>query len=292
MLRVLGVVLIFSFCIGASANTVELPIYRDWRGNDSQYRSSRPFFIIEDIHHLQRFWESNNSDEPMPFIDFEKAFLFVWHPGPVMHEHASIKVEQFVRQNGSYFLLMSFDQQRSGIWHRPFVATLLPVREYVGDIFVKQIHRRGSRITGLRHLFAIWDMSTTRTSSLEVASLQLPEQRQQQQFVRQPVISKPRSKTERKTSQQKTVSRQTQTVRTAAATPARAAPPAAKASQQSPSRPSLTAAESDPFGGFDDPFMGGATPQTPSSMSSSARTVAPPAMEDDPLFGSEFDIEF
>lgn len=272
------IALVFA-AVSAEAQLVELKVYREWRGSKSDYRADRPFFLITDRYELERFWRSCNSDEAMPWIDFEKYMIFVWHPGPSMFNHHDVRVERFVYKDGNHFILMSLSPKpSSGIWHRPFVATALP-RHESGDIFVKRKQELGFRQVAWEPIFTIWDMNQLRTAPLVTVQLP-PEQKSEEAFITQSAVTKFTTKRG----------------------PVMTTPVKAPVDCQQQAQPRPTQAQQAKTSGFaDDIFGGGFGSSSASTSDFSAKaeepsrpvvSAAPPALDDDPLFGSEFDIEF
>ena len=287
ILLLIGLVLA---ALSAEAQLVELKVYREWRGSKSDYKAERPFFLITDRYELERFWRSCNSDETMPWIDFEKYMIFVWHPGPSMFDHHEVKVERFVYKDGNHFILMNLSPKpSSGIWRRPFVATALP-RHEGGDLFVKRRKEIGFRQTAWEPVYTIWDMNQLRTQPLVTVQLP-PEQKSEETFITQPVaVTRSERGPTMTTPVTASIERQQQA--------RQGTQPQAQARQPQAQQPK-TSSFGDVFA--DDPFGGGfgssssATSGSAPKAKEPARPVvsaAPPALDDDPLFGSEFDIEF
>ncbi|HPT48256.1 MAG TPA: hypothetical protein PLM07_20430, partial [Candidatus Rifleibacterium sp.] len=156
----------------AIAQTKELPVYNEWQGRDCRFAPDRPFFLIRDIHDLNRFWGESGSDEPAPGIDFAKFMLLVWCPGASLFDFVPVSVERFVYREGNYFVLMAFERKDTGgFWRRPFMATMLPLVNS-GDIFIMRKVPRGANATDWKPVFSIWDMSGDRKRPLEVAQLE------------------------------------------------------------------------------------------------------------------------
>lgn len=273
----------------AVAKTVELPVYRDWRGNDCKFVSERPFFLIKDIHELEEFWKKAGTGEPVPWIDFEKYMLFVWSPGPTMFDYRPVEVERLLYKDGSYIVLMNFQRKDSGgFWRRPFVATMLPLIRQ-GDIFVKRKVEHGPHKVEWKPLFSMWDMSGDRTRPFEV--VQLDPDVQPEQFV-QHAPEKPAS-----TGRVVAKPVQTEPVQQTAAINT----PSVQNTRPAVSQPAKTVPATGGTSGSalpDDDIFGSGFVQTSSTEEKNPpKTEAPPvkidpAFEEDPLFGTEFDITF
>ncbi len=292
--------------------TIELEVFRDWRGNNSEYKSSRPFFIIYDIHDLEEFWSKANADESMPWLDFEKYMLLVWHPGPSMFDHQPVKVEKFLYKDGKFIVLMDLEKKKTGgYWRSPFVATLLP-RIKRGDISVLRREEISYGKIRWQHVYTIWDMQPGRNMPFEVAKMDEPRKKPQfidpanhpkesqlqtsQSIVSRPVASRP-------VPAQATSRPQPQTQPTAiSAAPARPATSVAAVNRPVPAKTATAAtsartetkkekdADDDFFPDFGTPAPAGEKAKTPASPP--AKPVKAPAADDDPLFGEEFDINF
>jgi hypothetical protein len=280
------------------AKMIELEVYRDWRGNECNFKSSRPFFLIKDLYDLERFWSQANADEDMPYLDFKKYMLLVWSPGPSLFDHQPVKVERFTYKNGRFFVLMNLQRKDTGgYWRKPFVATLLP-RTKSGDLFIMRKEVKGANRITWKHVFTIWDMSPDRNMPFEVVQ-KLDEKDEKRQYIdpkRHPEDEEtslallPKPSTSRATRSPK------QTVSQSAFT-------------QTPASKNTSSKITEEGDEFDDDLFssfGSSSPKTnesqPESESSKKsqkksstkkqRSVTPPAFEEDPLFGEEFDINF
>lgn len=156
--------LLASFIAPVQAKVVQLDVYRSWYGSNSEYKSSKPFFMIYDNYELESFWKKCGSDEAMPWIDFNKCMLFVWNPGPTLHSCAKTAVTDFLFKDNKYIILMNFVKKYcGGGWNHPFLATLLP-KVKKGDIFVMKTD--SSKFGEVRWIpiFTMWDMQQDRKS--------------------------------------------------------------------------------------------------------------------------------
>ena len=256
----------------------QLDVLYDWRGSNCQFKADRPFFLITDIHELERFWNKSNCEESMPWIDFDKTMLFVWVPGSGMFDHDKVEVEQFVFKNNKYYILMNMKRKDSGgFWRKPFVATLLP-RVTKGDIFIL---RRGNKDAGERAwmpVYTLWDMQGHR--KVAFGKIEYEEE----------VVQKPQFITHRpaKTVRQR-VAKQPPAIRK----------PATKVAQARPvSRPKPVAAPRPvkrPVVSKPRLVLARPRPKKSSGWSDENKNVVPPTgstFKEDELFGSEFDIKF
>ncbi len=300
-----------------AGKTIELEVFRDWRGSNSQFKSSRPFFTITDIYELERFWSAANADESMPWLDFEKYMLLVWNPGPSLFDHQPVKVDKFLYRDGKFFVVMDLEKKSSGgYWRRPFVATLLP-KVKKGDLFIMRKDHVSYNKVKFRHEFTIWDMSPDRNMPFEVAKLESPEKKPE--FIDPSLHPQEQVVATAKTGAQTgstittgsvtvprpTVARVTQPARTVPTTAQR---PAAKAqdtgfddlfggstgSAAAVGRPTVSAAKKEEKKDDDDffpDFEPTKPASAPQSKTKSAGSTAP-AVDEDPLFGEEFDINF
>lgn len=276
--------LAFIFCLFAvltNAQTVELKVYRDWRGSESNYKALRPFFTISDIYELKNFWKDCNSKEAMPSIDFDRAFLLVWHPGSVMYDHHGFKIEKFVSINNQLLVIIDYEKwSRGGFWRKPFVATLLSRPENFGNIHIQQKPVRQNN--NYAHLFTIWDMNQVVTQQ-HVLPTVTPKTSYEQNTKTSQQISLYSPPTPTTTSQVTyTPTPQTQIQKSTYSQNLHSKPTQSVVSQ----RPPPTSTTKPANVGFAPPKTQ-ATPKTQTT-----ETRLPPAMEDDPLFGSAFDIKF
>jgi hypothetical protein len=167
-------VVLLGFASGLGAKTVELEVFRDWRGSNCTYKSSRPFFTITDIYDLERFWQKADADESMPNIDFDRYMLLVWNPGPSLFDHHPVKVDRFIYKDGRFVVIMDYELKNTGgQWRRPFVATMLP-KIKKGDIFIMQKESAGYGRIKWKHVYTLWDMSPGRNMPFEVVKMDEP----------------------------------------------------------------------------------------------------------------------
>ena len=280
------VLLLLQSVAAMAQKVVELGVYKDWRGDNCMFKSARPFFIIRDLYDLERFWQQANADEPMPAIDFTKCMLLVWAPGATMFDYRPAAVERFLYQDGSYIVVMDVDRKDSGgFWRRPFVATLLPNK--TGDIFIMRKVVNGRRVEW-KSLYTIWDMSGERTRPFEMVKIATPPE--PQKFIEHGAPA----------------SRTMVVQRTALADPVVAVETAEPSAQESSSEavaPTTSAAVTQPASAQttaapaweeENPFGSAPVAQTETRVQPASQTkqIANPTFAEDPLFGTEFDIEF
>lgn len=259
-----------------TAKTVELPVYSDWRGNNCQFKSERPFFLIKDNYDLEKFWEKANSGDAMPGIDFDRYMLLVWAPGASLFDHRPVVVERLLCKEGKYIVLMDFKRKDTGgYWRRPFVATLLPLIRS-GDIFIMGKQEKGGVQTDYKLLYTLWDMSVERTRPFEMVHLD-------------PVASSPAFVEQTSTGKAPVTT----------ATPQATQPTSAQVAVSAPTV--AQPVKSTDTGIIDDDIFGSgstgssANVKTPEPAKVPAKAQPAPKMptfEEDPLFGTEFDIVF
>jgi hypothetical protein len=309
------IALLLAATMSYAGKTIELEVFRDWRGNDSQFKSSRPFFTITDIYELERFWSEANADESMPWLDFDKYMLLVWNPGPSLFDHQPVKVDKFLYRDGKFFVIMDLEKKATGgYWRRPFVATLLP-KVKKGDLFIMRKEQVAYNKIKFRHEFTIWDMSPGRNMPFEVAKLETPEKKpefidpslhpQDQVVAAAKTESQTRSSMNTGLVARPTVARVAQPARTVASAVER---PVAKAedagfddlfggstsSANSATKPTASAAKKEEKKDDDDffPDFGPTKPAAAPQSKPKSSGATPPAADEDPLFGEEFDINF
>ena len=164
-----SVVLFVLACNGLFAQTgvTEHRVLYEWRGNDCEFKSSRPFFLIKDLHTQDRFWRSIKDAEPMPHVDFKNYMLFVWAPGPTMFDHDPVKVERFFTQGEQLIIQVIIERKKTGgYWRRPYLVTLLP-RVDQKDIFIVRTGDSHKNETPLVHITTLFDMSTIRNRPID-----------------------------------------------------------------------------------------------------------------------------
>lgn len=296
----LTAVLIFAQIIGGmatvSAKTEELPVYNDWRGDNCQFNSERPFFLIKDYFDLERFWQKANIDEAIPGIDFDRFMLLVWAPGASLFDYRPVIVERLLCKDGKYIVLMDFKRKDTGgFWRRPFVATMLPLIKS-GDIFIMNKSEKAYGKIEYKPLYTIWDMTGNRQRPFEVAKLD-PEVATPA-FVDHgktpPVVAVAKATPAKEPSAVAQTS-ESSTTQVAQATAAAANQPvqgqAAQTAETAAQKPAATSGTEGIFPD-DDIFGTSTTTKTESAPTPVKPAAVTPSFEEDPLFGTEFDITF
>lgn len=300
----LTVMLIFAQMIGGMASlgakTEEMPVYNDWRGDNCQFISERPFFLIKDHFDLERFWQKANIDEAIPGIDFDRFMLLVWAPGASLFDYRPVVVERLLCKDGKYIVLMDFKRKDTGgFWRRPFVATMLPLIKS-GDIFIMNKSEKAYGKIEYKPLYTIWDMTGDRQRPFEFAKLDpeavppafIDHGRRPAQKAPAVAAAKPATATVPSAAAQSAESQ------AAPALNASAKPVGVSQQGQAGQTPATAAqkpaATSGAEGMFpDDDLFGTSTSTKTESVPAQVKPVtAAPTFEEDPLFGTEFDITF
>ncbi len=308
MLRILGKIwrpvlasaLLLSCAVSLPAQVKEMPVYNEWQGRNSTWNAEKPFFLIRDIHDLLRFWEKSGSDEPAPMIDFAKYMLLVWCPGASLFDHVPVRIERLLYKEGNYFVLMDFQRKDTGgYWRRPFMATMLPLVTE-GDFFIMRKVVRGAHDIDWKPVYTIWDMSGERKRPFEIASLD--KEPAKVEFIAhapEPAGKKPetmvaaapqKTEPENPFAETPTAAKTPAAQATADSSPATSATAATPAAQ--PAQPAQTGTEA-MFPDAENPFATPAAASTTGAKPVTTTTVpATPKIDEDPLFGTEFDITF
>jgi len=315
MMRLLPIILAVLLLLPGqiyAQKTVELGVYADWRGDNCMFKSARPFFIIRDLYDLERFWQQANAAEGMPAIDFEKYMLLVWAPGPTMFDYRPAVIERFIYQDGFYIVVMDIQRKDSGgFWRRPFVATMLPNK--TGDIFIMRREVEGPRETW-KPLYTIWDMSGERTRPFDMVKIETPPEKAKFIEHAPAVPGGANTGSARATAANSSTAAPAATGEAVAVTTptSLAGEPVGSVAQVTSSSPERTgtaaanAAPAKPGDGFEDIFGSPTAVKSEAKPAASTQSSAPaltqpvkqpgqpslPAFAEDPLFGSEFDIEF
>jgi hypothetical protein len=158
-----------------------------------------------------------------------------------------------------------------GFWRRPFVATMLPLIT-AGDIFVMVRKETEHDRFEYRHLYTIWDMSGDRKRPFEVARLD--------QAAANPGFAEPVAVEKTPVAQPDEPVVQNPVVEN---TPVKPASPAAVS--ESSNKPVIASAPVDTS-------PDAVKPPKKDPATIPAATVKTPSFEEDPLFGTEFDITF
>lgn len=268
----------------AGAQMKELEVFNDWRGVDCTFEPDKPFFLIRDIYDLETFWPQAHTDEATPGIDFEKYMLLVWCPGSSLFDFRPVRVERFVYKEGAYFVLMEFERKDTGgYWRRPFMATLLP-RVKTGDIFILRKESKNPQQLDWKPMYAIWDMTGERKRPFEV--VQLDKAPEAVKFV-----DHGKGKGAEQTQQQQVAS--VDDAPAAVTTPAAPVGETAAASTvpvSQPVQPNQPVQVTPPV----QPTQP-VSPVSTQSQPAASETKPPQAtstLQEDPLFGTEFDITF
>lgn len=293
-LRLLILCLLVLTGIACNAQVKELPVYNEWQGKNSTFQPDKPFFLIRDIHDLGRFWQKSGSDEPTPGIDFAKYMLLVWCPGSSLFDFVPVRIERFVYREGNYFVLMNFERKDTGgFWRRPFMATMLP-RIDQGDIFIMRRVMRGAADFDWKPVFTIWDMGGDRKRPLEVAKLENPPP-PATGFVTEgseaDKVKTAEAVAAVSTSAASEASPGTET-EVAAAPTSQTMSTSAEAGNQTGTAFEPVAASSAGSNVTRTGSEAAVTTAPAAQTSSPAKVSTPAAVDEDPLFGTEFDITF
>jgi len=301
----LALALLFAFAGILPAQVKELPVYNEWQGRNSTYNAEKPFFLIRDIHDLLRFWEKSGSDEPAPMIDFSKYMLLVWCPGASLFDHVPVRIERLLYKEGNYFVLMDFQRKDTGgYWRRPFMATMLPLVTE-GDFFIMRKVVRGAHDIDWKPVYTIWDMSGERKRDFEIASLgKEPAKAEFIAHAPEPAGKKPETMVAAVPQKTEPENPFAETTTTSAAAATSAAPgdssvsrvPATVSAASPATQPARPAQSTQTgtdaiFPEDDNPF---ATPAAAATTGPKPVTTTPATskIDEDPLFGTEFDITF
>ncbi|MGM0599617.1 MAG: hypothetical protein ACQETH_07325 [Candidatus Rifleibacteriota bacterium] len=294
----------------AGAKTMELEVFRDWRGSNCHFKSSRPFFIIRDMYDFENFWKKSGLEETMPYFNFDKYMLLVWNPGPSLFDHHPVKVDRFIYKDGSFIVLMTFERHDTGgYWRRPFVATVLP-RVDKGDIFIMKKVEAGYNRVEWKHVYSLWDVRHGRNRPYEVVQFEKPLEKQKFIHTKVPdslqIFEKDEPEVEAEepaqVAQTTTQTPTTPTTRTPRTTQTSSRPQKPGTSSEAgadsgfgsfaSSEDSAAKAQADDF--FPEFGSGDSTQQTEpkAEKPASEKSTQPPGFDEDPLFGEEFDINF
>ncbi|NLM16562.1 MAG: hypothetical protein GX221_02460 [Candidatus Riflebacteria bacterium] len=309
----------------------EIPVYNEWYLSDSNYRPSRPFFIINDLDFFINEWEKAGFKEDYPHIDFAKFSIFVWTPGATVKNYDQVRIEKIIHLQDGFIVLMDPSKAKSGRgFSRPVLFTLVP-KIQKSDVFIYDIiyDNRGN-IKDYDLKYTLWNMDGLRTTPMVVLKLDPPEKptvalasMSREEKVKAGIIAAPSV-----SSQPTAVSAQTQsfsenrtktpatqsiqvsapTVRTSSyrpqtqmntTTPNTVYSPGASTTTYSSRTSATSQVYSRPAGSQQNTRTSASVAKQKSPMtleemntSQSNELIAPPGMTDDGLFGSKFDIEF
>ena len=325
------ILLLFAFIISASptfAKIQELDIYNEWYFPDSKLKTDKPFFLIQDYEKFYEFWNKSGFKGSAPYFDFDKYMVFVWAPGYTRKDYSEVNFDRLVYKDGSVLVLIDFKEKQHffSSTHKPVKFAIFQKLKNM-DIFVFKKIKTGWRSYSYQPIYAIWDMSGERTRPFEYVLMdqEKPPEYNLDTFevanatndtsTNNQVVyetSKPTNTNKSNVKPITVVKPQTQpqqrpsmTISTPRALPEPIAPKMQTAQQpvqpQSPTQTRPSQPSSQPSQPAQPPKQSGTVNNNPIVIggapapkvdSSSKPETAPAGIDDDPLFGSEFDITF
>lgn len=292
------------------ADTRELDLYNEWSIENSNYTSSRPFVLIRDEITFLNFWKKSSFQGFSPSIDFSKYMVFVWAPGLTRKDYSKVTFEKLIYKDGALLVLMDFPDENKylGSNKRPLKAIIFPYVDYC-DIFVFRKIKKSYKSYEWKHIYSLWNMHGERNRPFDLVQMdgynepeitlakyssdntsteKKEDSNLSQNYVTQNTNQKSSFKPITVVSTPKPSPRPT--IQTTSPTPKPNNQPITftQTSSQPPQRPdsNISQSSSKPS---EKPIS------TTSSSSYSSSEVTPqnaPGMDEDPLFGSEFDITF
>lgn len=320
LIKITFIIIISLFCLNCNAQEKKqnddrgityVPFYNEWSGINCKYKGDRPFSFITNIYELHDFWQKSGLKEPEPYIDFEKFMIFLWTPGASKYDWSETKIEKILYKEGAFLVLIDFKRKFKGITTYPFYAVIMPKRDdYDFFIFRKKGPNKKYEVEW-EPFYTLWCMKRLRTKPYTVVKADkespevvttinttLPEgyfeqlakeeeQRQQKLMASlqrsKPVTQEPPIRREQPKNiyvpkTQSTYAPPTQTTYT---------PPT-----PTPTKPKISSTTSSGKDIPQKPKSDIYTPQPTMPAPSKQPVDNLPAMDEDPLFGSEFDITF
>lgn len=268
----------------AFAQIKELCLYNQWYSDISEFKPDRPFFVIRDYDSFTELWQKSHMKGDLPLLSFEKYMVLVWAPGKTLCDCRNVRLQRFVYKNSAFVAVYNFvDKLHDSVWHSPVVASVLPASS--GDIFIQSV-KIDKHKTRYSPVFTIWNMSGTRTKPFNVVKLEGSDKTSGGVVSAVSNVSnvggtnaqtaKPKKAAVRfDTPIEKTLS---EPVKPKQEEPRAVLPSAGNAAEKN--------------NDFSDPFAFKQETKPARKANSPIKTPALPAFEEDPLFGSEFDIEF
>lgn len=280
------------------AQTKEIEIYNEWFCADSKLNAERPCFLIRDQITLIDFWKKTGFGGAAPHIDFERFMFFIMAPGPTKLDYHDVYIEKLLYKEGCLQVLVDFGKRKfNSSYLRPIKAAIFPAMKS-GDIFVFKKQIKGWQNVEWKPFFAIWDMNNVRKRPFEYVMVDKEEGpvivlATAPEEISQPIMEETQeevanlpAKEVRPVSVVKPVSV------TAPSSAVSYSKPAQQAVVQQPvtTRPIVTEKPVTSTA----PISAKVEPEKPQTLPTHEETTKPIAtgMDEDPLFGSEFDIVF
>jgi hypothetical protein len=273
----------------AHAQGQRVTIYNDWKSNQCNYTTERPFTIIKSALEFHNFWEKSGIKDVEPAIDFQRFMVFLWIPGSTLYDVLETQIDEVRYQPEACLVLFNFKRKMSGKWNKPVVATVLPKIENVDFFIYKRVERGHLKAPTWQHYTSIWDMNKQRTKDFMVAEVN-PEEKLSDDFI-----------IEKNTQAYKDIFKEINSSPMVASTASTQKKTFASLVKPEPSKQPEPIRQPEPAKPFTPPPPRHQHPIREEAAKSQPAPKVQPAtfqqrlpalMEEDPLFGSEFDIQF
>jgi hypothetical protein len=262
----------------ALAQGQRVTIYNEWKSNHCNYRPERPFSIIISPYEFHYFWKNSGIDEVEPALDFDKYMVFLWIPGTTLYDVLESQMDEVRYQPESCVILFNFKRKMTGKWLKPVIATVLPKIENVDFFIYKRVEMGHLKPPKWEHYSSLWDMNKLRSRDLVVAKVD-PEEKLTDNFI-----------IEKNTQAYQDIFEEIHS-------PTESSIETAFGADHGIS-PQPTVSEPDPFSIFTPAQQQPKTEERPKPQvapkvpTTTFQPRLPALMDEDPLFGSEFDITF
>ena len=307
MLLLLGLSINPSF-----SQTENIPFYNEWYGNNCDYKTEKPFSFITDVIEFHNFWKKSGiKNDAEPSLNFDKYMIFLWNPGKSLYDWSETQIDKFQRKEGAYLVLIDFKRKYTGKSTKPFYAVIMPkLDENDFFIFKKKLNKKNE--IEWQPFYTLWNMTKSRNNrpfNIVLADKEIPAQ-YNTTITSQSSAGFPETQSQSlNTATNETINQQKHSqarIQTAYVPPATTTKSESKPIREQPiyspslPEPEMPKTSSKPVENKVTSSIR-ATPSKPNYPTQSTSTVSKPAsplgdplpaMDEDPLFGSEFDITF
>lgn len=151
---------------------IYLPIYNEWKSNRCNYKPERPFSIIKDLNEFHSFWSESGIDEKEPALDFDRFMVFLWIPGKTLFDFTETQIDRAYLSNDSCLILMNFKKKPTATWLKPVIATILPKQTNIDYFIFEKVIDVNKKIEEWKHIYSLWDMTGKRERLFDVTQLE------------------------------------------------------------------------------------------------------------------------
>lgn len=154
------------------AQNISLPIFNEWKSNRCNYKPERPFSIIKNTNEFHYFWSNSGIDEKEPALDFNRFMVFLWIPGKTLFDYTGTQIHRAYIRNDSCLILINFKKVPTANWLKPVIATVLPKQKNIDYFIFKKNMDLNKKAKEWKHIYTLWDMSGKRERLFNVAEVE------------------------------------------------------------------------------------------------------------------------